>query len=185
MYARGAQLAEAARGRDAEGGVKESSRAVYRFRRETTFAKPPAAIWPFVSDTARLWEFNGLAPYRFEERVDGEGRVRRVVRGKLGPFPVRQEEDFGEWQDNHPVFQVRNYQNGPMRRWEWSCELVAEGEGCRLIVTGLAEPAGFLGFVGKHAGLFEAEYGKAVAGSSGSFARATVPRLSRAGASRT
>ncbi len=144
--------------------MKENSRAVYRFCRETTFAKPPAAIWPFVSDTARLWEFNGLAPYRFEERVDGEGRVRRFVRGKLGPFPVRWEEDFGEWQDNHRVFQVRNYQNGPMRRWEWGCELVAEGEGCRLIVTGLAEPAGLLGFVGKHAGLFEAGYGKAVAG---------------------
>jgi hypothetical protein len=149
---------------DAEGGAKGNRRAVYRFRRETRFAKPPAAIWPFISDTARLWEFNGLAPYRFEERVDREGRVRRFVRGKLGPFPVRWEEDFGEWQDNHRVFQVRNYQNGPMRRWEWGCELVAEGEGCRLIVTGLAEPAGLLGFVGKHAGLFEAEYGKAMAG---------------------
>src|ERR1700733_13353829 len=100
---------------DGEGGAKGNRRAVYRFRRETRFAKPPAAIWPFISDTARLWEFNGLAPYRFEERVDREGRVRRFVRGKLGPFPVRWEEDFGEWQENHRVFQVRNYQNGPMR----------------------------------------------------------------------
>ena len=29
---------------------------IYRFRREIRFAKPPAAIWPFVSDSARLWE---------------------------------------------------------------------------------------------------------------------------------
>jgi hypothetical protein len=137
---------------------------IYRFRRETHFAKPPAAIWPFVSDTARLWELNGYAPVQFEERVDPQGRVRRFVRGKLGPFPARWEEDFGEWRENHRLFQVRNYQNGPMRRWEWACELIAEGEGCRLIFTGVAEPAGLFGFVVKHAGVFDAEFGKAAAG---------------------
>jgi class 3 adenylate cyclase len=150
--------------RDAEGGVKGNSRAVYRFRRETRFAKPPAAIWPFISDTARLWDLNGYAPVQFDERVDGQGRVRRFVNGKLGFFPARWEENFGEWQENHRLFQVREYQNGPMRRWEWACELIAEGEGCRLIFTGMAEPAGLLGFVGKHAGVFDAAFGKAAAG---------------------
>ena len=138
--------------------------AIYRYREERYFTKPPEAIWPFVSDSARLWELGGMAPYRFEERVDAQGRVRRFVRGKLGPFPARWEEDFGEWQENHRLYQVRNYRNGPIRRWEWACELIAEGEGCRLIVTGMAEPAGLLGFVGTHAGLFEAEFGKAAAG---------------------
>ena len=60
--------------------------AIYRYRREVRFAKPPSAIWPFVSDSARLWELSGMAPYRFEERVDTQGRVRRFVRGKVGPF---------------------------------------------------------------------------------------------------
>jgi class 3 adenylate cyclase len=136
---------------------------VYRYQQERYFAKPPAAIWPFVSDTARLWEINGFAPYRFEERVDAQGRVHRFVRGKVGPFRVRWEEDFGEWQENRRLFQVRNYQNGPMRRWEWACELIAEGEGCRVIISGMAEPAGVLGFVGKHAGVFDAEFDKAFA----------------------
>jgi class 3 adenylate cyclase len=144
--------------------VRANSSAVYRFRRETHFAKPPAAIWPFVSDTARLWALNGYAPFRFEERVDGEGRVHRLVSGKLGFFSARWEEDFGEWQENHRLSQVRNYQNGPMRRWEWACELIAEGEGCRLIFTGMAEPAGLFGLVVKHAGIFDAEFGKAAAG---------------------
>jgi class 3 adenylate cyclase len=144
--------------------VRANSGGVYRFRRETHFAKPPAAIWPFVSDSARLWELSGFAPFQFEERVDNEGRVRRFVRGRVGLFPARWEEDFGEWQENHRLFQVRNYQNGPMRRWEWACELIAEGKGCRLILTGMAEPAGLLGFVGKHAGIFDAEFGKAAAG---------------------
>ncbi len=137
---------------------------IYRFHQERRFAKPPSAIWPFVSDSARLWELGGMAPYQYEERVDAQGRVRRFVRGKLGPFPARWEEDFGEWQENCRLFQVRNYQNGPIRRWEWACELIAEGEGCRLVVTGMAEPGGFLGFVSKHAGVFAAEFGKAAAG---------------------
>jgi class 3 adenylate cyclase len=137
---------------------------IYRFRREVRFAKPPEAIWPFVSDSARLWEFAGMAPYRFEERVDAQGRVRRFVRGKVGPFPARWEEDFGQWQENRRLFQTRDYKNGPMRRWEWACELVPEGAGCRLIVTGIAEPAGVLGFVSTRAGIFDAEFGKAAAG---------------------
>jgi hypothetical protein len=163
VYANGARSPTPQRG-DTEGGVKGNGRSVYRFRREVRFAKPPAAIWPFVSDTARLWDLNGYAPVQFDERVDAQGRVRRFVNGKLGFFPARWEEDFGEWQENHRLFQVREYQNGPMRRWEWACELIAEGEGCRLIFTGMAEPAGLLGFVGKHTGVFDAAFGKAAAG---------------------
>jgi len=136
---------------------------IYRYRQERRYAKPPAAIWPLVSDTARAWELSGFAPYRFEERVDAKGRVRRFVRGKAGPFPVRWEEDFAEWQENRRFLQVREYRNGPMRRWEWGCELFAEGEGCRLVVTGMAETAGLLGFVGRRAGIFDAEFGKAMA----------------------
>ena len=136
---------------------------IYRFRQERRYAKPPAAIWPLVSDTARTWELSGFAPFRFEERVDARGQVRRFVHGKAGPFPVRWKEDFGEWQENRRFLQVREYQNGPMRRWEWGCELFAEGEGCRLVVTGMAETAGLLGFVGRHVGVFDAEFGKAMA----------------------
>ena len=144
--------------------MKGNRSAIYRYRREQYFAKAPAAIWPFVSDSARLWELSGFAPYRFEERIDAQGRVRRFVRGKVGPFPARWEEDFGEWQENHRLFQTRDYKSGPMRRWEWACELIAEGEGCRLILTGMAEPAGLLGFVGTRAGIFDTEFGKAAAG---------------------
>ena len=144
--------------------MRGNGSAIYCYRREQYFAKPAAAIWPFVSDSARLWELSGFSPYQIDERVDNEGRVRRFVRGKVGPFPARWEEDFGEWQENHRLFQTRDYKNGPMRRWEWTCELIAEGEGCRLLLTGTAEPAGLLGFVGKRAGIFDAEFGKAWAG---------------------
>jgi class 3 adenylate cyclase len=138
-------------------------KAIYRYRQERHFAKPPAAIWPFVSDTARLMELMGFAPFRFEERVDAQGRVRRYAHGKAGPFPVSWEENFGEWQENRRLFQVREYRNGPMRHWEWGCELLAEGEGCRLVMTGMAETPGLLGFVARHAGIMDVEFGKSMA----------------------
>jgi class 3 adenylate cyclase len=136
---------------------------IYRYRQEHYFAKPPAAIWPFVSDTARLWELVGNAPYRFEERVDAQGRVRRLAHGKIGPLPVTWEEDFGEWQENRRLFHVREYHNGPMRRFEWSCDLFPEGEGCRLLLTGVAETVGVLGFVARHAGILNADFSKPLA----------------------
>ena len=136
--------------------------ATYRYRQERYFAKPPATIWPFVSDTARLFELTGFAPFRFEERVDAQGRVHRYAHGKAGPFPVSWEEDFGEWQENRRLFHVREYRNGPMRRWEWGCELVAEGEGCRVILTGMAETPGLLGFVARHAGIMDVAFGKSM-----------------------
>src|SRR6266851_9769654 len=136
---------------------------IYRYRQERYFAKPPAAIWPFVSDTARLWELNGNAPYQFEERVDSQGRVRRFAHGKAGPIPVIWEEDFGEWQENRRLFHAREYKNGPMRRFEWGCELFAEREGCRLVVSGMAETAGLLGFVARHAGIMDVEFGRPLA----------------------
>jgi class 3 adenylate cyclase len=136
---------------------------IYRYRQERHFAKPPAVIWPFVSDTARLWELNGNAPFRFEERVDAQGRVRRFAHGKAGPLLVRWEEDFGEWQENRRIFHAREYRNGPMRRFEWGCELFAESGGCRLVVTGMAETAGLLGFVARHAGIMDFEFGKPMA----------------------
>ena len=40
---------------------------------------------------------------------------------------------------------------------------IAESDGCRMLVTGMAEPAGVLGFVGEHAGVFNAEFGKVMA----------------------
>ena len=123
-------------------------KAIYRYHQERHFAKPPAAIWPFVSDTARLQELAGVAPFRFEERVDAQGRIHRYAHGKIG---------------NRRFFQVREFRNGPMRRWEWSCELLAEGEGCRLVMTGMAETPGALGFVTRHAGILDVVFGKFMA----------------------
>jgi hypothetical protein len=102
-------------------------RSVYRFRKERHFAKPPEAIWPFVADSARVNEMVGFPPYRVEERVGVDGRVRRIASGRLGPLRLNWEETFGEWQENRRVVQTRKFLNGPIGYFVACAELEPEG----------------------------------------------------------
>ena len=95
------------------------------------------------------------------------------------------EEDFGEWQENDRLFQIRDYQKRPdaavgvglrahCRRRRLSADLHWHGRARR--------PPRLCGEACRRLRRRSARLRR---GSSGSFARATVPRLSRAGAPRT
>jgi class 3 adenylate cyclase len=140
-----------------------SSSADYHFRQERFFSKPPAAVWPLASDTARFNELAGLKPYIVEERVGPDGRIRRFARSNIGPLPMRWEEGYGEWRENRQWIIVREYETGPMRRMEVSTELRAEGEGCRLLFAVDAETSGLLGLIAKAFGLLDRECAKILA----------------------
>jgi hypothetical protein len=105
--------------------------SVYRFRKGRHFAKPPEAIWPFVADSARINEMVGFPPYRVEERLGADGRIRRIASGRLGPLRLNWEETFGEWQENRRVVQRRQFLNGPIGYFVACAELEPEGTGSR------------------------------------------------------
>ncbi len=140
-----------------------SKRADYQYRLERFFERPPAAIWPFASDTALLNEIVGRKPYTVEERLDGHGRVRRLARGDLGPLLGRWEESFGEWQEDHRWTQVREFPSGPIRRMQVTTELLAEGSGCRLLLNVTFATSGLLGFIARHSGMLDRECDKLLA----------------------
>jgi class 3 adenylate cyclase len=138
-------------------------RTLCRYRREKRFPQPPEAIWPFVADSARLNELTGTPPYRVEERLDAEGRVRRIAVARLGPLSVRWEEGFGEWQENRLVVQRREFRSGPLGRFEARCELFPEGTGTRVVFTSEVECVGLLGLAAKALGVVTREGNKRVA----------------------
>ncbi len=137
--------------------------ADYHYRQERFFSQPPAAVWPFASDTARFNEIAGLKPYTVEERVDPDGRVRRFARSHIGPLPMRWQEGYGEWRENRQWIIVREFETGPMRRMEVATELRAEGDGCRLLFTVDAETSGLPGLIAKAFGLLDRECAKILA----------------------
>jgi len=132
-------------------------KTIFRYRKERHFAKPPEAIWPFVSDSARINELAGSPPYTVDERPDDQGRVRRIASAKVGPLRFKWEESFGEWQQNRRAVQTRNFLNGPLRRFQASADLYPEGTGTRVVMSSEIECAGLLGLLAKWSGQIERE----------------------------
>ena len=92
-------------------------------------------IWPFVADTARINELSGSPIYQVEERPDAQGRIHRFASAGLGPLRLRWEDGYSEWQENRRIVQVRDFQNGPLRRFQAAVDLYPDGSGSRVVYT--------------------------------------------------
>lgn len=138
-------------------------KTICRYRRESRFPLPPEVIWPIVGDTARVNELAGSPPYRVEETLDAEGRVRRIAMAKVGPLRVRWEEGFGEWVENRRVVQRRDFRSWPFGHFEARCELIPDGTGTRMVFSSELECAGLLGVLVNALGLVTREGDKRVA----------------------
>jgi class 3 adenylate cyclase len=148
---------------------------VYRYCKETDFALPPEAIWPFLADTARLNEMAGAPPYQVADRIDPDGRTHRAATAKAGPMRLQWDERFGEWQENRWLTQERQFKNGPFRHFKVHARLDPQGSGCRLIFAAEVECAGALGMLAKLTGQLDREVDKRVAAIEQMAAEATMP----------
>jgi len=138
-------------------------KTLYRYREERHFAHPPEAVWPFVADTARVNEVAGSPTYKIEERPDAQGRVHRFASIGLGPIRLKWEEGYSEWEENRRIVQVRDFINGPIRRFQAAAEVFPEGDGCRLVFSSEIECVGLLGWLAKISGIMGREGNKRLA----------------------
>ena len=151
-------------------------KTVYRYRKELHFAKPPEAVWPFVADTARLNEISGSPRYTVEERADAEGRIHRFASVALfGPFRMKWEEGYGEWQENRRLSQTRQFINGPLRRSHSTFELDPDGKGTRLVFSAEVDCVGVLGWLTSASGKIGREGDKRLAAIERLVAEAEKP----------
>jgi class 3 adenylate cyclase len=132
-------------------------KSLYHYRKERHYPKPPEVIWPFVADTARINELSGSPIYQVEERPDAQGRIHRFASAGLGPLRLRWEDGYSEWQENRRIVQVRDFQNGPMRRFQAAVELFPEGTGSRLVFSSDIELVGVLGWLARKSGQIDRE----------------------------
>ena len=138
-------------------------KSLYHYRKERRYEKPPEVIWPFVADTARINELSGSPVYQVEERPDAQGRIHRFGTAGLGPLRLRWEDGYSEWQENRRIVQVRDFQNGPMRRFQAAVELYPDGTGSRLVYSSDIELVGILGWLAKQSGQIDREGDKRLA----------------------
>ena len=105
----------------------------------------PDALWPIVSDTARLNEVLGLPPYRLTETFRDDLRVRRGEAEEDG-VTVRWEEPGFEWVEGRWWSWRRHHEGGPFLETGASLTLEPHGEGwTRARYTLRADPAGSMG----------------------------------------
>jgi class 3 adenylate cyclase len=138
-------------------------KSLYRYRKERHYAKPPEAIWPFVADTARINELSGSPIYRVEERADAAGRIHRLASVGVGPLRLRWEDGYSEWQENRRIVQVRDFRNGPIRRFQAVVDLYPDGTGSRVVFSSDIECAGVLGWLASKSGQIDREGDKRLA----------------------
>ncbi|MDR3422931.1 MAG: adenylate/guanylate cyclase domain-containing protein [Xanthobacteraceae bacterium] len=150
-------------------------KSLYRYHQERHFAAPPEAIWPFVADTARVNELAGSPAYQVEERIDAQGRVRRLASAKVGPVRVKWEEGFSEWQENRRIMQTRDFIGGPFRRFQAGTELYPEGTGSRLVFTSEIECVGLLGLLARLSGQITREGNRRLTAIEKLIAESDVP----------
>jgi class 3 adenylate cyclase len=150
-------------------------KSVFRYSQERHFDKPPEAIWPLVADTGRINELVGSPPYNVVEEADENGRIRRIATASIGPLRIRWQEGFGEWLENRRIVQVRNFINGPMRRFRAIAELHPEGAGTRMLFASEIECVGVLGLIARASGQITREGNKRLAAIEKMIAEADLP----------
>jgi class 3 adenylate cyclase len=132
-------------------------KSLYHYRKERRYEKPPEVIWPFVADTARINALSGSPVYQAEERPDAQGRIHRFASAGLGPLRLRWEDGYSEWQENRRIVQVRDFQNGPLRRFQAAVDLYPDGTGSRVVYTSDIELVGVLGWLAQKSGQIDRE----------------------------
>ena len=103
------------------------------------------ALWPLLSDTARYNEILGVPKHRINEQLQPDGRVRFFGRARFGRFTLEWEDFPVNWVHEQFHEHIREFRNGPFRRFAAALDLepLAKGSRCRYRVE--LQPAGILG----------------------------------------
>jgi class 3 adenylate cyclase len=102
---------------------------IYSRTFEWRFDRPPGAIWPALSDTARFNEAAGLPKHRIEEVGQPDGSVRFFAKARKGVFELAWEEIPVEWVDEQWFRHLRVFSKGPIRTLCATLRLEPDGRG--------------------------------------------------------
>jgi adenylate cyclase len=105
-----------------------------RIEREVRLQSPPGVLWPFLSNTNRLNRSRGL-PENSVER--GKKDYERLVRARVLGLMISWRESPFEYVTSRYYRLLREFDNGPLTRFEGGLSLEPDGAGTRAVLTGV------------------------------------------------
>jgi class 3 adenylate cyclase len=109
------------------------------------FDLPPEKIWPVLADTARFNEAANAPTYQLEEIAQPDGTVLRKGAARVAGMAMAWEEKPYEWVLNKSFRQVREFSQGPFKRFGPILRIEPEGSGSKVTYAFEAQPATLLG----------------------------------------
>lgn len=124
----------------------------------------PAALWPYLSDTARFNEAAGTPRYAVEEITQPDGSVRRHATASYKGVAVEWDDPPFEWVTEREFRQKRIFRRGPLYSLGPSLQLEATANGgSRVTYRVTGEPRGIVGHLLFATGLLD-KIGKGLEG---------------------
>jgi class 3 adenylate cyclase len=109
------------------------------------FDRPPAAVWPVVSDTARFNEAAAVPRHTITEIPQPDGSVRYLGQVKIGPFLIKWREKPVNWVSEQWFEHCRYFETGPLKSLCAHFTLAPDGEGASGHYRLAVEPANLIG----------------------------------------
>jgi class 3 adenylate cyclase len=107
---------------------------------------PPAALWPYLSDTARFNEAAGTPRYAVAEETQADGSVRRRATASYMGVTVEWDDPPYEWVVEREFRQMRIFRRGPLKSLGPTLKLEAGPDGgSRVTYRVCGTPRGLVG----------------------------------------
>jgi class 3 adenylate cyclase len=116
----------------------------------------PAALWPYLSDTARFNEAAGTPRYAVEEIAQPDGSVQRRATTRYKGIAVEWDDPPFEWIAEREFRQLRQFRRGPLQSLGPALKLEARpGGGSRVTYRLSGTPRGLVGYLLFSTGLLD------------------------------
>jgi adenylate cyclase len=90
---------------------------------------PPDKLWRYIADTNRINQYAGLPEFTFRYIPEADGGSRQVGETRFMGWRLRWDEHPFEWIEGRYYEVVRDYHNGPLRKFHTRVTLHANNDG--------------------------------------------------------
>jgi adenylate cyclase len=111
-----------------------------RFEWKIPMSTPPQELWRYVADTNRINQYAGLPEFSFRYLPEDDGGSRQIGETRYMGWRLRWDEHPFEWIEGRYYEVVREYHNGPIRKFHTAVSLHPDTGGTLVHQTITCEP---------------------------------------------